>query len=311
MRKFCNKIIGILLVFSVIISCKKDINSSKLIKTDKELKTNKNDTIIINNGIYLLSPMLIEIDSIKKVMGEENFYTAADDSNYYISEIESRLKNKMTSLKYVKINFKNENYIFEKKTNKNKWLILDYKLGNKPEIYTLIDFYSHLNEKNSSTKTSTNELNEYSNNPDFESLSFDINGDGKEDKIFSNKPNTGDNLIIYFYQNNEYILKLKTINFSQDGGNQVTEIMKNGNGFSVQTDFPQGTDSYTYFISYINDNFIINKVIHKLSSSQDDSTKIKVCDFQPQINLNKSVDEIFTKLVDAEKKAVCIIKKYN
>ena len=59
MRKFCNKIIGILIFLLVIISCKKDINSSKLIKTDKELKTNKNDTIIINNGIYLLSPMLL------------------------------------------------------------------------------------------------------------------------------------------------------------------------------------------------------------------------------------------------------------
>lgn len=309
--KYKNIILIVLISYSFIISCKKSEVVSKKVLPTKQVNKNYNDTIITNSGAYLLLPSQVEIDSLKKIMGEDNFYTTADDSNYYISEIHSRLKDKMINLKYDKINFRNENYIFDKKTNKNAWLILDYKSGSKPKIYSLVDFYMNLNEKNSTTTINSTNLNEYMNNPDYQSLSFDVNGDGEDDKIFSNKPNTGDNLIIYFSQNNEYVLKLKSTNFSQDGGNQVTEIKKNDTGFTIQTDFPQGTDNYTYFINYASDNFIVSKVTHKLSSWQNDAAKMKVCDFRPQINLNIPVDEIFSKLVEAEKKAVCVIKKNN
>ena len=108
---------------------------------------------------------------------------------------------------------------------------------------------------------------------------------------------------------NQYVLKLKSTNLSQDGGNQVTEIKENDGGFSIKTSFPQGTDEYTYFIKYENNDFIVKKVIHELSSWQEDGNKVKVCEFRPQVNMQKSTDEIFRKLIDGEKKAECVTKK--
>ncbi|WP_310555883.1 hypothetical protein [Flavobacterium sp.] len=306
MKKLNNSITAIFLISILIISCKKNDETSKVVASTSEV-ISTNDTIIINTGIYFLSPNEKEIDSLKKVIGEDNFYTVADDSNFYISKIYSQPNQKITSVKFDKINFKNENYLFNKKSNKNNWLIIDYKVGSKPQIYSLVDFNLKLNEENSSTIPNTSNLDAYLNNTDFLSVSFDINGDGKEDKIFSNKPNTGDNLIVYFYENNGYVLKLNSTNLSQDGGNQVSEIKKIDNGFLIVTDFPQGTDKYTYFINYSNTNFMVNKVTHQVDSSEDNN-KVKICEFQTQINLQKSVNEIFSELIDAEKKAVCVTK---
>ncbi|WP_370900698.1 hypothetical protein [Chryseobacterium gossypii] len=150
-------------------------------------------------------------------------------------------------------------------------------------------------------------MDSYLKNDDFFSISFDINGDGKDDKVFSNKPNTGDSLLVFFNDNNGYALKLKSTNFSQDGGNQISEIKKNGNGFSVETDFPKGTNKYIYFVSYQNNNFIVSKVIHEVESWQDN--KAQICTFHPGVSLQRSNDEIFSALVDSEKKAECVNKK--
>ncbi|WP_395077652.1 hypothetical protein [Flavobacterium sp.] len=306
MKKINNIIIGVFLISILITSCKKNEQTSQ-ISTSTEKAQIINDTIIVSTGIYLLSPNENEIDSLKKTMGDDNFYTVADDSNFYTSKIYSQPNTKIIPVKFDKINFKNENYLFNKKSNKNNWLILDYKVGSKPQIYSLVDFYLKLSEQNSSNTANTSDLDSFLNNEDFLNFSFDINGDGKDDKIFSSKPNTGDSLVVYFYENNGYILKLKTTNFSQDGGNQISEIKKKENGFSIVTEFPQGTDKYTYFINYSNNNFIVNSVTHQIDSSEDNS-KLKICEFQTQINLQKSTDEIFSKLIDAEKKAVCVTK---
>jgi hypothetical protein len=311
MKKLNNIAIGVLFLLFLSVSCKKNDMGSRIVTKSIQETPNYNDTIIFNTGIFLLSPNLSEIDSLKKVMGEDNFYTVADDSNFYISKIYSQSNEKITPIKFDKINFKKENYLFSKKSIKYNWLIIDYKVGSKPQIYSLVDFLDKLAKKKSSSTANTSNIDAYLNNVDFLNYSFDVNGDGKEDKIFSNKPNTGDDLLVYFYENNGYVLKLKTTNLSQDGGNQVSQIKKNNNGFSIATIFPQGTDNYTYFITYNNDNFILNKVIHELSSWQEDSNKVRVCEFQPQINLLQSTNEIFTKLTNEEKQAVCVTKKIN
>ena len=83
-------------------------------------------------------------------------------------------------------------------------------------------------------------------------VTFDINNDGKEDKIISNKPNKGNSLLVYFSKGAGYVLKLESINFSQDGGHQIKKIEKNNKGFTIITAFPKGTDKYSYFISHYN-----------------------------------------------------------
>ena len=300
---------GILSVFILNISCQKNSMSATAIPP-KEVKSDS-DTIIEKSGIYLISPNQKDIDSLKKAIGEDQFYTVADDANFYISKISSSLKGKIPTLKYRKIDFQNENFVFDKSKYQNNWLIVDYKSGKKPEIYSLVDFYSQQSKHEKSQLSSKREsdVESYQNNKDFITMTFDINNDGKEDKIFSNKPNTGDSLRVYFYENNSYVLKLKSINFSQDGGNQVSQIKKNGKGFSVVTNFPEGTDRYNYFISFENNNFTVNKVIHEISSWQDNDKNMKICEFQPKISLQKSSDQIFNQFIEAEKKAVCVTKK--
>ncbi|MBF6656402.1 hypothetical protein HUE46_05470 [Flavobacterium columnare] len=296
MKKYIFYPWAIILLFILNFSCKENDSITKQNRLSYK-KENQNDTIVTESGIFLISPNNREIDSLKTVLGED-FYTIADDSNYYISEIESFLKEKIIFTKNSKINFKNENYLFEKKSSKYSWLIIKYELGNKPQIYSLVDFYSKLNSNNSASNSYINNIEKYLKDPNFFSESFDINGDGKEDKIFSNKPNTGSDLLIYFYENNEYKLKLKSTNFSQDGGNQVSKILKNQNGFSIITDFPQGTDSYTYEIKFKDNNFIIEKVVHQLESWQNNQSK-KI-EFFPSINLKKTTDEIFNELIKKE-----------
>lgn len=301
--------IGILSVFVLNISCQKN-SVSATAKLPKEVKSNS-DTIIEKSGIYLILPDQKDIDSLKKTMGEDQFYTVADDANFYMSEIYSGLKDKILTLNYRKIDFKNENFVFDKSKYQNSWLVVDYKSGKKPEIYSLVDFYSRQNKPENGQLPSkkASDIEFYQNNEDFITTTFDINNDGREDKIFSNKPNMGDSLRVYFYENNGYVLKLKSINFSQDGGNQVSQIKKNDQGFSLVTNFPKGTDRYNYFISFENNNFTVNKVIHETSYWQDNDNKTKICEFRPKIDLQKSSDQIFNQLIAAEKKAICVTKK--
>lgn len=308
MKQVKHILVGILSVYALNISCQKNaVNATAT--PSKEVKPDS-DTIIEKSGVYLISPDQKDIDSLKKAIGENQFYTAADDANFYISKISSGIKNKLPTLKYRKIDFKNEKFVFDKSKYQNNWLIIDYKSGKKPEIYSLVDFYGQQHSgSNSENLKNESDIESYQNNKDFIMMTFDINNDGKEDKVFSNKPNTGDSLIVYFYENNGYILKLKSINFSQDGGNQVSQIKKEGKGFSVVTNFPRGIDRYNYFISFENNNFMINKVVHEMSAWQDNNSEMKICEFQPKINLQESSDQIFNILIESEKKAVCFTRK--
>ncbi|MEY8761664.1 hypothetical protein [Chryseobacterium tongliaoense] len=311
MKQLSHTILGVFLLCMFNISCKKNTSVTASAATASQEMKKTDDTLITQPGIYLISPGEKEIDSLKKTMGEDQFYTAADDSNFYISKISSGLKSKLITIKHKNIDFKNDNYSFSKKDSKKNWAIIEYKEGNKPQIYSLVDFYNKIGNESAKTEAVASIVNidTYLNNKDFLTTTIDINGDGKDDKIFSNKPNRGDSLLVYFYENNGYILKLKSTNLSQDGGNQVSAIKKNGQGFSIETDFPQGTDKYTYFVNYTNNNFTINKVIHEISSWQDDPNKLQVCVFLPQIALQKPTSEIFSKLIESEKKAKCSTRK--
>ncbi|MCU7613057.1 hypothetical protein N0B16_01260 [Chryseobacterium sp. GMJ5] len=298
---------GVFLLFILNVSCKEHaVKASAAPFTEDKIP---NDTVIATSGIYLVSPDEKEINSLKKSMGEENFYTAADDSNFYISKISSRVKERLVPVKFQNINFKDEQFVFDKKAQKNAWLIIDYNKGNKPQTYSLTDFYSRLDQKNNISEKNNSGIDEYAQNNEFTSFTFDINGDGKEDQIFSSKRNMGDRLVVFLSNRNGYSEQLQSTNFSQDGGNQVSKIMKNGNGFTIETNFPQGTDKYTYFVNYENSHFMVNKVVHEISSWQQKNETVKVCEFNPHLTLQQDSDEVFNTLIEAEKKAKCVTKK--
>ncbi|WP_160140190.1 hypothetical protein [Chryseobacterium sp. c4a] len=106
----------------------------------------KADTVITKSTTLLLGPDDEEIEEIKKKQGEDNFYTIADDANYYSAEIfEAAPATIYTG--YKTIDFPKENYLFDKKKTENKWLVIDYKEGSKPKIYSLTDYYRHITER--------------------------------------------------------------------------------------------------------------------------------------------------------------------
>lgn len=299
-------IFNTILLLILFTSCKKNVDFSKTNAAINAKETCK-EQVISASGYFLVTPDNVEIDSLKNAMGE-NFFTIADDSNYYIAEINESLKNSLQKIDADCINFKNEKYTLNKKNEKLNWYIIDYKQGEKPKIVSLVDFYQKISQKQAfaDSDPSNQIIDKLNKSKTLNAFTFDINGDGKEDKIFSNKPNTGDSLLIFFKTDKDYKLVLETTNFSQDGGHQFSTIKKNGKGFSVKTDFPDGADDYLYNISYIEDQFILNKVIHHLQSWQNKTSQ--QCDFNTNINLKNSKDEIWKKLVNYEDRANCFNK---
>lgn len=131
-------------LFVCLLSCKK--TEHKLLIQNPDQKT-KADTLITKSTVLMLSPDETEIADIKKKQGEDNFYTIADDANYYAAEIEEAAPGKTNFTHHKTIDFPKENYVFDKKDSQNKWLVIDYKVGSQPKIYSLVDYYLHLTER--------------------------------------------------------------------------------------------------------------------------------------------------------------------
>ncbi|WP_276877571.1 hypothetical protein [Chryseobacterium joostei] len=132
-------------LLTCLLSCQKTERKSSLTQnSDQKVKA---DTIITSSTILMLSPDEAEIADIKKKQGEDNFYTIADDANYYSAEINEAAPDKIIFTDHKTIDFPKENYVFDKKESQNKWLIIDYKAGSKPKIYSLSDYFLHLTGK--------------------------------------------------------------------------------------------------------------------------------------------------------------------
>lgn len=116
-------------------------------KTEQKLEQKiKADTVITKSTVLLLGPDEQDIEEIKKKQGEDEFYTIVDDANYYSAEIFEAIPTSIYT-GYNTIDFPKENYVFDKKKSENKWLVIDYKEGSQPKIYSLVDYYEHITQK--------------------------------------------------------------------------------------------------------------------------------------------------------------------
>lgn len=145
-----------------------------------------------------------------------------------------------------------------------------------------------LNEKNNITN-----IDKYSKDSAYFIKTFDINKDGILDKVISNNPYEGEDLLVYLSnKNSEYTLALKTINFSQDGGNQISDIKESKEGFEIITRFPDRGDSQTnYSISYNKNSFILKKIKTESYSWQDKYTN--TCIQNLNFNMKNSIESLF------------------
>lgn len=161
----------------------------------------------------------------------------------------------------------------------------------------------------------------YEKNRDYIITALDINGDKILDKVVSSAPYKGNELILFLSDGKNYVLSIKTINFSEDGGNIVYEIVNNPNtekGLLVKTKFPdRGFSENDYFIVYENKSWILKNIIYKTLSDQSKNAIEYNCDVPQNINLKET--NIEEKLVpipdeaDRDKKCttkINISKKY-
>ncbi|AZA92340.1 Uncharacterised protein [Chryseobacterium nakagawai] len=124
-------------------------------------------------------------------------------------------------------------------------------------------------------------INKYLNNNQYLVKTFDINKDGILDKIISSKPYEGEDLLIFLGDSgSNYKFVLKTTNFSQDGGNQISDIKQTKDGFVLITAFPdRGESRSNYYISSSNESFILKKIEQESYSWQDGYTETCIQNF--------------------------------
>ena len=95
------------------------------------------DTIRINKDIVLFVDTMFGLDSLKNTFKNlDDFYTMADDANYYMSEAQNFIKNKKDARKY------SLNSLFRDTINSKKlplWSLVLYSKGKNPKIIYPID----------------------------------------------------------------------------------------------------------------------------------------------------------------------------
>ena len=100
------------------------------------------DTIRINKDIVLFVDTMFGLDSLKNTFKNlDDFYTMADDANYYMSEAQNFIKNKQIDTLSIVDNkiiiFDNRDTINSKKLP--LWSLVLYSKGKNPKIIYPID----------------------------------------------------------------------------------------------------------------------------------------------------------------------------
>lgn len=158
---------------------------------------------------------------------------------------------------------------------------------NSSKSKILNDLFNNVFSVTDQDILNSEEISFYENDVNYFIKEIDINNDNILDKIISKKAYQGDDLLLFIKSGNTYVLKLKTINFSEDGGNQISDIIKQKNGFIIQTKFPdRGYLESEYFVEYKNENWYLVSTIYKTASSNEEDSFIYVCTIKQELNMN-------------------------
>lgn len=166
-------------------------------------------------------------------------------------------------------------------------------------------------EANNTEKVQTINLNQYTNNANYFIKTFDVNKDGIKDKIVSHNRYLGDELLLFLgNKDGDYNWALKSTNFSEDGGNQITDIKETKEGFEIITQFPdRGYLQNTYWVSGINNKFILKKIQSESESWQNRYTE--KCSQNINVDLKKSITELSKVIGNTKKKCTKIYNKQS
>ncbi len=179
-----------------------------------------------------------------------------------------------------------------------------FYLGGKFLYNKDYDIKKSIKEKNNSSQKNieTQNINKYINNKDYFIKTFDINKDGIDDKIISHNRYKGDELLLFLGDNvNHFNFALKTVNFSADGGNQISDITETEQGFNIITLFPdRGQYEENYQIIFKNNTFILN-TLETFSTSWQDGYKETCITRNVDFNFYKPIMELSNILSKADK----------
>ncbi len=157
----------------------------------------------------------------------------------------------------------------------------------------------------------TYNLSDYLENEHFFTKNIDINNDGIKDIIVSAEPYQGDELILFVNTEKDYQFVLKTTNFSQDGGNQIADIMQEEGGFVIKTVFLDGGFYEIYHhIIFDNDRWLLSNTVYKTESSNQEDAFIYVCDVVQGLDLADTylLDNVKWIPNEEERERLCTIE---
>ncbi|KAA2218815.1 hypothetical protein [Maribacter flavus] len=143
---------------------------------------------------------------------------------------------------------------------------------------------------------------------------IDINNDGVLDKIVSADPYQGDELFLFENVGGEYQHTLKTINFSEDGGNQIVDVIAENSGFYIKTAFPDGgLLEADYHITFKNNAWVLTHTVYRTQSSNQENAVIYVCNVVQELNLEDA--DFFERLkgmpYETDRERLCSKEKMN
>lgn len=158
------------------------------------------------------------------------------------------------------------------------------------------------------------EITDFENAEHYFLRDIDINNDQILDKIVSAGPYQGDELYLFLKTGNAYEFALKTINFSEDGGNQIVDIRSERSGFVITTAFPdQGILEANHHISYEDQDWILTHTIYRTQSSNQKDAIIYICDVKQGLSLKEKnlIEQLQWMPKEAEREMLCTKEKIN
>ena len=119
----------------------------------------------------------------------------------------------------------------------------------------------------------------YVDNENYFTRDIDVNNDYEMDKVVSAKPYQEDELLIFINSDGVYRFAFKTTNFSQDGGQQIVDVIAEKNGFYVHTRFPdRGLNEAYHHIAFTDRKLILTHSVVKFQKSNEEGAPIYTCD---------------------------------
>lgn len=158
------------------------------------------------------------------------------------------------------------------------------------------------------------EITDFENREHYFIRDIDLNQDHILDKIVSADPYQGDELYLFLKNGDAYEFALKTINFSEDGGNQIVDIQPEQAGFVIKTTFPdQGILEAYHHISFEDNSWFLTHTVYRTQSSNQKDAIIYICNVKQGLSLKDRhfIEQLKGLPEEKERETLCTKEKIN